>query len=161
MQSSLFLGSVFLVAGVFFHSINCSNAAHQGTGALTLGQSCNPSAGLHDDPSVRCDTSKRLSCDMRTRTCKCHHEERDFYNIEKDQCETKVGMFCSKSETFPTICVNNANCDPLTNFCVCVEKAEANEEKTACIKEDDDSAAVSKSASVIGIAALLIGRFLI
>ncbi|CAL8109915.1 unnamed protein product [Orchesella dallaii] len=161
MQSCLFLGSVLLVAGVFLHNISSSNAA-QNTGALTLGQSCNPSLSIQDDPSNRCDTSKRLSCDMRSRTCKCHHEERDFYNRETDQCETKVGKFCSKSETFPAICVNNAICDPTTSFCVCEEKAEANEDNTGCIKEDDDSnsATVSRSAS-IGIAALIIGRLLI
>lgn len=128
------LALVVVAAASLIQSLEGAEAT---TGALTWGQSCNPSASLFDDQSTRCDTSKRLSCDMKSRTCKCHHEERDFHNSGTDRCETKIGKFCSASETFPTICVNNAVCDTASNFCVCEQDAEANDDGTECIKEGE------------------------
>lgn len=123
------------------------------TGTQTWGQPCNPAAGTSDDPSTRCDTSKRLSCGANARTCKCHHEERDFYNRAEDRCETKIGMFCSGGETFPERCAKNAVCNAHNNFCECVQGGTPNEDMTACIKENDDDQ--TNSATSQGFHALV------
>jgi len=129
----------FLTIPIFF--ILVSSLLGETSGERTWGEPCNPSASLHDDQSTHCDLSKRLSCDMRTQACVCHHGERDIYNKKADRCETLVGKFCSfqqqtQSDTFPTICVENAECDAATNFCVCKQGTSKNEDDTACIKED-------------------------
>lgn len=150
---------IFALAMIQF----CEGAGE--TGTLTWGQSCNPSVSLQDNPSTRCDTSKRLSCDARSLTCVCHHEERDLYNSNTDRCETKVGKFCAVSDTFPTICVNNAICQPTTNFCVCEEGAELSDDGTECIKEDDGEAnsatTTFSSTFVFQLAIITIFNFII
>jgi len=150
-----FLLPIFLtvVASLLFGVAECS-------GERTWGEACNPSASLHDDQSTFCDTSKRLSCDMKTRTCICHHEARDIYNKAADRCETKLGAFCSGSETLPTICVENAECDAVTNFCKCKQGSTKTEDGTGCIKEDDDDENGASSPShfiYVSIAILTIG----
>lgn len=137
-KSSLLFLTVTLLS--FLHSTS-------GIGDLTYGQSCNPVNGIiHLDSSTQCDTAKRLSCSNKERTCACHHEDRDIYNPDKDQCETKIGKFCTASESFPTICVKTASCDATSSFCVCEEGSAPNEEETECHKvpivvsggDDDD-----------------------
>lgn len=158
MRSALISCSVLVVLAVIHSSV-----AGGETGGLTWGEGCNISASIQDNPSTRCDTSRRLSCGMTSGKCKCHHEERDFYNGKTDRCETKVGKFCSGSDTFPTICVRNAVCDAASNFCVCPQGAEANSDGTECLKDDDEanSAVIGTPCHVaITLLAFIAGTFL-
>lgn len=158
MRSALISCSVLVVLVVIHSSAGVGE-----TGGLTWGEGCNTSASIQDNPSTRCDTSRRLSCGMTSGKCKCHHEERDFYNEKTDRCETKVGKFCSGSDTFPTICVRNAVCDAASNFCVCPQGAEANSDGTECLKDDDEanSAVIGTPCHVaITLLAFIAGTFL-
>lgn len=101
-------------------------------GDVEHGEDCDPSPSQTNE-ALLCDGSKRLSCDPKAKTCKCHHEERDSYNEKKARCETKVGKGCgASSEKFPIFCVEHAECNKTSNFCECSEGYEKNEDGTKC-----------------------------
>lgn len=116
--------SLILISILF---ICCSCISAEEDGLLDELEHCDPSPS-QTDPTLKCDTSKRLSCDVNSRRCRCHHEDRDVYNSKEKRCETKVGKFCDKNDqTFPVICVNQAVCNHSTKFCECPFTDEGND----------------------------------
>jgi len=105
---------------------------HSHMGEQEFGEICDPSPSQMDE-SLLCDSSKRLSCESKSLTCKCHHEERDIYDKVDERCETKVGYFCGGStEKFPVVCIEHAGCNKTTSFCQCEEGYEKSDDGSKC-----------------------------
>lgn len=114
-------------------------------GELNHGDHCDPSPS-QTDTAQKCDTSRRLSCDVNTHRCRCHHADRDFFDNDSGRCETKVGKFCAPDATFPVICVNQAVCNSTTKFCECPGGFETNDEGSECSGGNESSSSVFLSS---------------
>jgi len=126
------LFAVFLIPGMLaLYGDSSDSSSSDIYGHLLHGEKCDPTPH-QTDLSALCDASRRLSCDPFTHRCKCHHELRDFYSHENEQCETRVGFMCGPGDTFPAICTEHAKCNQFTRFCECKDGFEPSIDGTAC-----------------------------
>jgi hypothetical protein len=146
------LATIFLLSVVNLQGVKA-------TGTLEFGVSCDPTPSQTDKSKI-CDSSKRLSCDVKSLLCRCHHEVRDVYDEESGRCETKVGKLCASDNVFPVICVSNAVCNKTTNFCECQDGFEMNSDGSECSGGIHGTESSNIFMSSMGLFLLMISVFI-